>query len=241
LLIGCAAGCVALWNKKRELLYLFIFSLVMWFGLAIFKINPRYVRYSLPVFPILYILFSIGFLETLKWLTKYLKSPHKKILALILAVLIFGIFPLYEKKFVFWPQTYYSINADMRENPIVDYKTAFVKIDALIGDRADVIVMDAWNDRVPWYLPGQKFVFLIRDGVGIDPVYGAKRMGTIQKFEAEKLKHPAGIVIVENWQSQTPQELQDHIRKTLKYEFEQATIKGNEADPWNINVYSWGL
>ena len=157
----------------------------------------------------------------------------KKVVALLLGVLL--IFPIAKDKLIFKPQIYYSINADMRENPIVDYRTAFQKIGILTKGDKNVVIFDAIFDRVLWYLPGQKYILLYDVG----PVL--PHASTIAEFEKFKSQYKSGIVIVENWPSGTTPEVQEHVRKTLKYEFEANTVKGNEKDPWNINVYSWGL
>ncbi|MFA9289414.1 MAG: glycosyltransferase family 39 protein [Weeksellaceae bacterium] len=240
LLIGSGLGVLALWHKNKQLMFLLVGFISLIFFIAIFKINPRYVRYSLPAFPLLYMLFAIGLVNVSEVLAKHLSFKYNKIIILILLSGLFLAWPIKKGKMIMQPQAYYGINNDMRENPIVDYKSAFIKIEKLIGDREDVIVMDAWNDRVPWYLPDQPFVWINRDGKGQSP-YGEKNISTPQQFEAIKKQYPAGIVIVENWESQTSPEMQDYIRRTLKEEFGEQTVKGNEKDSWSITVYSWGL
>ncbi|EKD42900.1 MAG: hypothetical protein ACD_72C00538G0001, partial [uncultured bacterium] len=94
----------------------------------------------------MYLLFAEGVGSMVDRLTK------KKYMRWVLILLVFAMLSL-TGKFVFWPKYYYSINADVRENPIVDYKLAFSRIKDLIKDKHDVLVIDAWNDRVPWYLP----------------------------------------------------------------------------------------
>ncbi len=242
LIAGSLLGGYSLWQSNKKLFFLLIFSVIVIFNIAIFKLHPRYTRYSLPAFPLLYILFGAGMVWTIDKIKKYIPFKYNSAIAAILVLGIFFAFPLYKGKIILFPQKYYSINADMRENPIVNYKEAFAKIEKLIEGKEKVIVMDAWNDRVPWYLPKQEFIWLVKNGNGkFDPVYGERMIGTIKGFEQVKSQYPAGIVIVENWQSQTPPELQDHVRSTLKFEFTQGTVPGNEKDPWSISVYSWGL
>ena len=102
--------------------------------------------------------------------------------------------------------------------------------------------MDAWNDRVPWYLPGQKYIFLFKDGAGkIDPVFGEKILGTIKEFEAEKKLYESGIVIVEDWESLMNEDIKEYVRKNLKFEFTVQDLPYNENDHWGISVYSWGI
>jgi 4-amino-4-deoxy-L-arabinose transferase-like glycosyltransferase len=235
-LIMCASvGFFALYKRNRELALLLGGSIVFIFAIAIFKINPNYVRYSLPAFPLLYILFAEGVVSIID------KVSKKEYLRWTLVILTF-IFLSFTGKFSFWPQYYYSINADVRENPIVDYKLAFAKIQTLIKDKKEVIIMDAWNDRVPWYLPGQEYIFLIKNGAGkTDPVFGEKMIGTIAEFEVEKKSFLSGVVIVEDWQSQTPEDLKEHIRKNLKFEFMVQDLPYNGNDHWGISVYSWGI
>ncbi|MEI7652765.1 MAG: glycosyltransferase family 39 protein [bacterium] len=232
LLVGAALGTVMLWKTNRSLCVLLSTGAIGIIALALFKVNDRYVRYSITAFPLLYLLLGAGVIGLVDHLVK---SPAKRFTGYILFLGVLLIFPIAKGKLVFRPQIYYSINADMRENPIVDYKTAFQKIRLLAKGNKEVIIMDAIFDRVLWYMPGQKYGFLFVSPVDIP------QASTITQFEKIKSIHHSGVAIVENWQSITTPELQDHIRKTLTYEFEMGTVKGNEKDPWNINVYSWGL
>jgi len=235
LIIGASVGFFALYKRNRELALLLGGSIVFIFAIAIFKINPNYVRYSLPAFPLLYVLFAEGVVSIID------KVSKKEYLRWTLVIFTFMLLS-FTGKFSFRPQYYYSINADVRENPIVDYKLAFAKIQTLIKDKKEVILMDAWNDRVPWYLPGQEYIFLTKNGAGkADPVFGEKMIGTIAEFEVEKKSFPSGVVIVEDWQSQTPEDLKEHIRKNLKFEFMVQDLPYNENDHWGISVYSWGI
>ena len=241
LLLPAFFGSIYLWYKNKNLFIILPIFTVIIFALAIFKLNTQYVRYSLPAMPFLYILFSIGFFALIDLFT----FKQKKLIMILIYIGFFLGFigaPIVKEKIIVWPKYFYSINADVRENPIVDYKYAFVQIKKMIEGKKDVMVMDAWNDRVPYYLPGQRFALLIRKGIGnIDIYYGEKRLGSIQLFEQEKIKFLYGIVIVENWMSMTPPELQDHIRKTLKHEFTVNNLPYNEDDKWSISIYSWGF
>ncbi|MEI6774567.1 MAG: glycosyltransferase family 39 protein [bacterium] len=241
LLLPAFFGSIFLWYKNKNLFIILPLFITIIFALAIFKLNTQYVRYSLPAMPLLYILFSIGFFALIDLFT----FKQKKQIALLIYVAFFLGFigaPIVKGKIIVWPKYYYSINADVRENPIVDYKYAFARIKMMIEGKKDVILMDAWNDRVPYYLPGQKFIFLYSLGKGdLDTTYGEKMVGTIKLFEQEKMKYPYGVVIVENWMSMTPEKLQDHIRKTLKHEFTVNNLPYNENDKWSISIYSWGF
>jgi 4-amino-4-deoxy-L-arabinose transferase-like glycosyltransferase len=246
LLAGAFFGGLFLWRKKTHTVVLmggFIFTI---FAVAIFKINSQYVRYSLPAFPLLYIMFAVGMTGIQEKILKLVFKTHNKktpvnfaLLAVVL--LLFLSFPVYKHKILFKPLYYYTINADMRENPIVDYKTAFSKIKKMIGTKKDVIVMDAWNDRVPYYLPGQKYAMIRNGRTGIDDIYGEKILGSTKEFEEQKARYKSGIVIVENWESLTAVETQNHIKNTLKHEFDINNLPYNEDDKWSISIYSWGL
>jgi hypothetical protein len=231
-MIGAALGSSLLWKSNRYLCVLLSAGALGIIALAQFKVNERYVRYSITAFPLLYLLLGAGVIGLVD---RLVKSSTKRYIgyALLLGALL--IFPIAKDKLVFKPQIYYSINADMRENPIVDYKTAFQKIGMLTKGDKNVVIFDAIFDRVPWYLPGQKYILLYDFDSSIP------HASTIVGFEKFKSQYKSGIVIVENWPSGTTPEVQEYVRKTLKYEFEINTVKGNEKDPWNINVYSWGL
>ena len=232
LVIGAVLGSLALWKTNKYLCVILSVGAIGIIALALFKVNDQYVRYSIGAFPLLYILFAVGVTRLPDVL---IKSHAKRYSASLLLLAILLLFPVAKGKLVFRPQIYYSINADMRENPIVDYKSAFKKIQLLTKGDKNVVIFDAIFDRIPWYLPGQKYILLYKTSTEI------VHTSTIQGFENAKSQNMSGIVIVENWPSLTPPDVQEHIRRTLKYEFEMNTVKGNEKDPWNINVYSWGL
>lgn len=235
LLIGSFIGFVALLRRNTILALLLGGSILLIFLIAIFKISPNYVRYSLPAFPLMSILFAQGVVSVTDRITK------KESLRWLLIVLTFALLSL-TGKFIFWPKYYYSINADMRENPIVDYKLAFAKIKDLTKDKADVLVVDAWNDRVPWYLPGQEFVMVnFASPTGIDATYGEKLVGNLDGIKAEIEQHTSGVVIVEDWQSLMSEDIKEYVRKNLKFEFTIQDLPYNEGDHWGISVYSWGI
>lgn len=236
LLLGAGFGTIVLWFKDRKLSILLTISAALIVAIALFKIHDRYVRYSITAFPLLYMLFGIGVVGVSDY---FFKEKHKQILGYIGILVLLFIWPFYKHKIILSPKVYYSINADMRENPIVNYKLAFQKIGKLIkGKEHEVAVMDAWYDRIMWYLPEvDHYYLLLTNPKALTP----NMIVTIDKFEKVKSQYKYGVIVVENWQSLTPPELQDHIRKTLKHEFDVQTVPGNEADSWSISVYSWGL
>jgi 4-amino-4-deoxy-L-arabinose transferase-like glycosyltransferase len=235
LIIGSFIGFVTLMRRNLELALLLGGSILLIFLVAIFKISPNYVRYSLPAFPLMYILFAEGVVYVIEKITK------KEYLRWSLVILIFVLLN-FTGKLVFWPKYYYSINADMRENPIADYKFAFSRIRDLIGDRENTLVIDAWNDRVPWYLPGQEFIMTnFANPNGRDSTYGEKLSGTLDAVKSEISSHGGGVVVVEDWQSLMTEDIKDYVRKNLKFEFTAQDLPYNENDHWGISVYSWGI
>lgn len=242
LIMGSMVGSIALWTYSRKHAVIFAGFPIIIFLVAIFKFNSQYVRYSLPAFPFLYILFGLGVVFTINNITARIKNRFVKQGIIVLLLLFFVSYVLKTNKVLTAPRYYYTINGDMRENPIVDYKLAFQKIEKLMHNKKSVIVMDAWNDRVPWFMPNQPYIFLIEHRpANIDPVFGEPMVSTIEEFLAAKKKHPAGVILVENWESQTAYNLQQHIRNTLKHEFDVENLPYNGADKWSISIYSWGF
>ncbi len=241
LVAGCLLGAILMFRKHRNLSILLSVSIITIFVMANFKIQSNYVRYSLTAFPLMYILFASGVFYAIDLVNGYIKKQQYTILVTLIIIGISLIYPLKKQKILVTPKYYYTINEDMRENPIVDYKSAFRKIGDLIGDRKDVLVLDAWNDRVPWYMPHQRFIFVNRDNTTKDPIYGEETISTVAQFEKLKQENRAGIVIVENWESQTAPAVQDFFRKTLNHEFDVNNLPYNEDDKWSISVYSWGI
>lgn len=241
LVAGAVLGGIGLYRKNKTALYLLSASAVLIFLIAIFKINSQFVRYSLPAFPLLYILFSCGIVTAADLIRS--RSRALPVWAATGTVAFLASAYMYKKgKIEVFPRYYYTINRDMRENPIVDYKEAFAGINKLIGERKDVIIVDSWNDRVPWYMPGQAFIFASREPkIRTDDQFGEKMIRTVDDFENERTRHAAGVVLVENWESQMIPGLQDHVRKTLRHEFDVQDLPYNKDDKWSISVYSWGL
>lgn len=235
LIIGASVGYFTLSRRNKELAMLLAGSIIIIFVMAIFKINPRYVRYSLPAFPLMYLLFAEGVGSVIDRITK------KEYLRWLITVIVF-VSLSFTGKFVFWPKNYYSINADMRENPIVDYKYAFERVNELIKDKDNVLIVDSWNDRVPWYLPGQKFILVNKNTtVNYDPVYGEEIVKNQDELKPYIASHKSGVAIVEDWESLMGEDVKDYIRKNLKFEFTVQDLPGNENDHWGISVYSWGI
>jgi len=235
LIVGAIIGFFTLFNRNKELAILLGGSIILIFAMAMFKISPNYVRYSLPAFPLIYILFAEGVVSVIDGITK------KESLRWLLIVLVFALLSLTDK-FIFWPKYYYSINADMRENPIVDYKLAFSKIKELIKGKEDVLLIDAWNDRTMWYMPGQEFVMVnFASPAGTDSTYGEKLVGSLDGIKVEINQHHNGIVIVEDWESLMSEDIKEYVRKNLKFEFTVQDLPYNENDHWGISVYSWGI
>ncbi len=241
LLLSAGIGALYLYTKEKRVAIVLISFIGLILFLAIFKINASYVRYCLPAFPLIYILFSAGIEGLSTYYTNYTKKRKLYAPFFLLFAGIFLYFPIQRDKILAAPRFYYTINGDMRENPIVDYQKAFERISVMIEGKDSLILMDAWNDRIPWYLPGRKYIFLVKNEKKIDPTFNEPMIGTIEGFEKEKKKYKSGLVIVENWESLTPYDLQQHIRNTLKHDFDVQNLPYNEADKWGISIYSWGL
>ena len=241
LLLGAGIGALYLYTKEKRVAIVLTSFIGLILFLAIFKINASYVRYCLPAFPLIYILFSAGIEGLSAYYTNYTKNKKLYVPFFLLLAGIFLYFPIQRDKILAAPRFYYTINGDMRENPIVDYQKAFERISVMIEGKDSLILMDAWNDRIPWYLPGRKYIFLVKNEKKIDPTFNEPMIGTIEGFEKEKKKYKNGLVIVENWESLTPPDLQKHIRDTLRHDFDVQNLPYNEADKWGISIYSWGL
>lgn len=241
LLLGAGFGALYLYTIQKRATVVLTGFIGMILALSIFKINASYVRYCLPAFPLLYILFCVGIDGLSTYSAKYLTNKRFYIIFFFFFSSLFLFIPIKKDKILFSPRFFYTINGDMRENPILDYQKAFEKISVLIKGKKSLIVMDAWNDRIPWYLPGKKYIFLVKNEKSIDPTFNEPMVGTIKGFEDIKKRYQSGVVIVENWESLTPYDLQQHIRNTLKHEFDVQNLPYNEADRWGISIYSWGL
>jgi hypothetical protein len=235
LIIGATIGFFTLLKRNRELAVLIGWSIALIFFIAIFKINPNYVRYSLPAFPLMFLLLAEGAVSVTNIITK------KEYLRCLFIILAFGLLSL-TGKFVFWPKYFYSINADVRENPIVDYKQVYSRIESLGLDKNNSIVIDAWDERPVWFLPKQNFaVFTRYPGPVIDPYYGEPVLRSISEFNQVRASYKTGVVVVEDWESLTPPEINEYVRKNLKFEFTIQDLQYNENDHWGVSVYSWGI
>lgn len=239
---GAVFGSFFLFRKNKILLFVLLSFICTIFLIAIFKINVSYVRYSLPAFPLLYILFSIGVSSFLESVFKLIKNT-----ALADTLVYGGIFLVFfattlTKKTVIMPSYYYTINGDVREIPLADYKQAFEEIRKIKEKHKDAIIMDAWNDRVPWYMPGHKFIYLIQYRTAdYDYFFGEKMISTVKEFQNEKDRYQKGIVLLENWESQTSIELQNYIKVNLQHHLDIHNLPYNNHDKWSVSIYSWGI
>lgn len=244
LLIGASIGAYSIGRKNKLLSVFMILAVGAIFFMAIFKINSGYVRYSLPAFPLLYLLYGAGVVYLLQIIASFKQNRSNLLLVLasLLTLLYITVSPFKKEKIITITRYYYSINADVRENPIVDYKTAFGKIKTMIGSNKNVIVIDGWNDRMPWYMPEHDFIFFNRKGGGErDEQFKVRTYSTIEHLKSLQKRYKGGIVVVENWESQMSPEVQEFVRKNLKPQFTQETVKYNEKDSWSISVYTWGI
>jgi 4-amino-4-deoxy-L-arabinose transferase-like glycosyltransferase len=235
LVAGSLFGFLALYRSNKKLAFLLAGSVAFIFFMAIFKIHPRYVRYSITAFPLMYILFASGVVFLVN------KVTHSGVLRW-LAILTIFVSLSFTGKIVLTPQYYYTLNADMRENPIVDYKYAYSKIQDLIRDREDTIILEAWCERPSWFLPDSKFATFSRyPGPDINPYYGEQVLKTLSDLEDIMAVHASGVVVVEDWESMTPPEINKYVRQNLKFEFAVQDLPHNDGDHWGVSVYSWGI
>ena len=242
LLWAILGGLVVLLKKKYRQIIIFILvtTFLLYLAVLLRPSKATYVRYTLISFPFLFILAVVGINQVALWLSK-----NKKEIYLTLIVVFFGSLVWIgggNKTLSFCPGCYHSINADVRENPLADYKRFFSKAKPYFDKNPDMALVDAWEDRDVWYLNRKVDAFMIArsDHRGKKTGFGGVFVTNVDELKRFLQKAGKALVVIEDWPSLAGDKMQAFVRNNLKFEYKVCDEKlANEG--WCLELYSFGV
>ncbi|RJR24524.1 hypothetical protein C4578_02795 [Candidatus Microgenomates bacterium] len=237
-------GLFKLFLERRKLTFtLFFASMTVYFFSICFLLFVPFEKYSLVLFPLLFILTSYFLFEISSMFTK--NHPYKEFLFLFLA----GLIVLNGNKFTLEQNNFYTLNYDMKEIPEINYRKVYELIETKIKDldRTSIAVVEYSKDIPAWYLGEGNVDFVIRNYVPHeiekDPDTGAIFINTLKQFEKVYNTYPRGfIVLIEHNFRYYPEGLVSYVRRNLELEFrEERADFSTDHNTWPIELYSWGF
>jgi len=200
-----------------------------------FIFYSRNLRYLMPVFGILTVLFGIFWGKVGELLYKKPALVCLTVMALIFA----GGYKIVRK-----PSVYYTPNADFfADVQNADYKTFFKLTYEKFPDFDNTAVFSNLQDAYVWYAH-YKPTALFK--IGNLPPYIETQSGLVvypdlRYFMAEMKKYPKGFVVAEDWQSILPEDVKDYVKKNLKLELRVESMSVSPEEKWPLELYSWGM
>jgi len=234
---------VILWIKKEKdiVVFLFLFLATYMFSIS-FLVGVPFEKYSLPVFPIMFILASFSLWE----ISMRLMTKERKTIILFVFFILFII--ANGNKFSLKPRRFYTLNFDMREIPEIDYKGVYQLIKGKSGGEIDeVALVDISHDIPAWYLGENKNFFIPRKDVSIEKKVninsGAIFIHNLEEFKELLADYSKGfVVLVEHNFRFYPKGFVDFVRENLKIEKkEEYAWFSPDWNRWTIELYSWGF
>jgi hypothetical protein len=64
---------------------------------------------------------------------------------------------------------------------------------------------------------------------------------SLQSFKNEIKNNPQGFLVVEDWQSFTPEDIKEYAKNNLKLEIRVDSMAVSPDDKWPLELYSWGM
>ncbi|MBI3619758.1 glycosyltransferase family 39 protein [Candidatus Roizmanbacteria bacterium] len=225
--------------KERRAFALYITAfLFIYLYLWIFKESTHNIRYLLPVFGVLWVLFANFWSRSARLLAGK-KEP-------VILFLIVFIFFIGGNKIVRKPSIYYSPNADLYGDvQNADYKKAFSLLKIKYPHYSQITLFNNWGDAQVWYLSVSPTAYFMKGTFAINPrpynVDGHMVYGSLAQFLAQKAKHPRGFLVVEDWESILPENIKQFAKNNMKLEVRVENLKESPTDKWPLEIYSWGL
>jgi hypothetical protein len=200
-----------------------------------FTFYSHNIRYLLPVFGALVVLFGVF------WGKVGESIFHKPALVCAaVAVLLFaGGYKIVRK-----PSVYYTPNADFfADVQNADYKTFFKLTYEKFPAFDSYPVFSNLIDPFTWYAhktPTSLFK------IGNLPPYTELLSGImvypdLKYFLVEMKKYPQGFVVVEDWQSILPEDIKEYVKKNLKLELRVESLSVAPQEKWPLELFSWGF
>lgn len=237
-------------KKNRKTYFISSLAFVHLF-VVVFLLRYLNVRYLYPVFPLIFFGYAVYFLEEISkfW---WPKSSIKQSLFLFSLT---GLIIINGNKFTFRPRLFYSLNADMKEIPQVDYQLVYERIKNGI-EKADspIPVVDTWADRIIWYLGtdyAKAFVIRSSDKLSYSVRYYQEVdrpaiRSIVNKEELLDLikKNSKGYIFIDGHEvPNLPPDALSYIENNLKPELKLSrfSLDPDPYDTWPASLYSWGM
>lgn len=195
----------------------------------------RNLRYLMPVFGLLLVLFGIFWGKVGEIL---FKKPT--LVCLLVAITIFaGGYKIVRK-----PAVYYTPNADFTADvQNADYKQFFKIVYEKFPDFDKKVVYADMYDYMSWYTDKIPNVILSKGYEEIEnyPYINVQAYSSLLLFKEDIKKNPKGFLIVEDWQSFTPDDIKAYAKQNLKLELRVESMAVSPDDKWPLELYSWGI
>lgn len=240
-LLPALASLVFLIKKMKGFsLGLFFYMIVLLF-MWNFKQYSHNIRYLVPLFGMIFVLFGVFWGRAGEWIAKKTKISSFMYLPILITVLLY----ISGYKIVQKPLAYYSPNADFYGDvQTANYKDMYERIRKKFPDYQNIAIFNDLIDAQRWYMPEKKNNAYFMKGIDKPqkhPVEGGVIYGTLADFLREQAKYPKGILIVEDWESFLPEEIKEYAKKNMRREFRVESLPYAKNDPWPLEVYSWGM
>ena len=225
-----------IFQKRKEWQVLFLFLFIQ--GVIVsFILRQPFVRYFYIVFPFLVLFSALGLIK----ISRIFPKKHRW---LFLFIFLFFIVVL-GSKFTWLPRSVYSLNEDMQEIPEVDYKQIYSFIEKKLTENPEAVYVSNWNDHPIWYLGEGELDYLLRKRTTTpfdrDPFSGAVYLKDVEEFRSLMADESQGLVLLESWDDQVPEEARKFIRQNLNKELEVDRLYPTQPRYWPVEIYSWGI
>jgi len=205
----------------------------------------HYVRYFLPLFPVIFLLAVSG----IESLSLRLFPRHANF---VFAPLLLAIF-FCSGRFTFYPKPYYSLSFEFRETPETDYKGIYQKVAALRRGYPEMKIVDAHPELGEWYLGEKSISYSLKStaivnwyrnqGWQKDPYSGGQYVSSKAEMKNIVAQYRPGVVVLEYTEAGfLPRDLVDYIERDLepivKYD---SLFHDNDPRGWPILLAGWGF
>jgi len=236
-------GFLYLFLKKEKAQAGLLFgSILLYLTMTSFFLHVPFEKYSLAIFPLLFIIASFTLFKISRTLFPEKKLGNLIYFALVLFIILNG------NKFSFKPRQFYSLNFDMREIPEIDYKKmyALVKEKSAKVDPPKVAVIEIDEDIPAWYLGENGNYFNPRNDVPGEEKstsVGAVYIHNLDELTRVYKKFPYGFVfLIEHNFRFYPEGMVDWVRKNLILEKKESFASFSpDWNYWPVELYSWGF
>lgn len=193
------------------------------------------IRYLLPIFGLIIVMFSVFWAKVGEVL---LKKPSLVCFGVAILILIGGY------KVVRRPAIYYTPNADFfADVQNSDAKAFFNEVYKKFPNFDIYPLFIGPFDTLSWYSqrkPSALFSIYTETPI-FDPYNNAWSYGSLDDFLLQQEKYDQGFVIVHDWQSFIPDNVKAYIKKNFILEVRIESMSVSPDEKWPLELYSWGF